>query len=46
MPVAWLRKSRGTYSIKPAFDESEIKRLLGNGYELLNHSHLKKLKNI
>ena len=33
-PVAWLRKSRGTYSIKPAFDENDIKRLVGEGYEV------------
>lgn len=44
MPVAWLRKSRGTYSIKPAFDESEIKRLLGNGYELPKSLSSKKAK--
>lgn len=34
IPVAWLRKSRGTYSIKPAFDENDIRRLVGEGYEV------------
>lgn len=35
-PVAWLRKSRRTYtySIKPAFNENDIKRLVGEGYEV------------
>ena len=32
-PVAWLRKSK-PYSIKPAFDENDISRLVKEGYEI------------
>lgn len=34
-PIAWLLRSKGkNYSIKPAFNEDDIKSLLGEGYKV------------